>query len=156
MQLPTELNILGHHLYGKINNSFSRVHSSETTFSLLISYFLQYSSSEGSLVPHNHTSALSLVFLTFDETPAPTGRLGLISFLESKLFNTFPVHTQCWSKMRLEEGSRCGTHVYPALQCHAQRQGSWKLCVSLFCPGIASTEAKGTSQAGAQTPLTIT
>lgn len=42
MQLPTELNILGHHLYGKINNSFSRVHSSEATFSLLISYFLQY------------------------------------------------------------------------------------------------------------------
>lgn len=92
VRLPTELNIMGHHLYGKINNSFLHVHLSETTFSLLISYSLQCSRSEGSLVPHSHSPALSLVFLTFNKTPpsSPYRQVGLHQFSGAQTFSYIP------------------------------------------------------------------
>lgn len=151
---------MGHHLYPKINNSLSHVHSSAITFYLLISYSLQCSSSEGSLVPHSHTSAPALAFLPFDETPSsrPYRQVGLHqSFLESRLFHTFSVQTQCCSKrgLRALGGAGVGHISTPSTKlCTEARQ--LKVLHFLTLPWNCLHRGRGSSQAGVQTPLTIT
>lgn len=156
MWKPTELNVMGHHLYEKINNRLSHVHSSAIICSLLISYSLQCSSSERSLVPHSHTSALAFLGLWQNSPSSPTRQAGLHrSFLESTLFRTFPVETQHCSKTSFEGsgGSRGHTStpqsnavrrgkaakspvfLYTALELPPQRQGeltSWST-VTWWC-----------------------